>query len=594
MNEPNKKPSFIDKLVDFVFSDDKRKWLILIFLLGAILRFIVARNISALGDEMVHGPHAIGFLHSGLISTILHSSLWFYLTDIFMKVLGVTLFSTRFLSFFYGSLTIIVIYLIASQIFNKRMALLSSFLLSVSFYTIRYTLAEMDLSALFFLTLAIYFFIDAIQKRKFPILAAVSIGVASLIKTLSLFFVPAFLIAFFIFNKDKEQKIKIKENLKKAFVFGIIILTFFSPIIIHNYLWYKDKGMVDTYVAQYFDIDNVREKYAGQLGYDSGFLTKKFFDGLKTMSKTIFSLDKLIVPLGLLGIIISFSLKQKREYWYFLILFQFFGFMFLLLSNHLPTHYVTMIPLLCLFGGFSINEVISKVHNFDKRKLIFILIIAIIIFQIYQLLPHLSSRSAIAKTRDYAISDMDKNSIVIVDSRIYRGRIAFMFNDFHYIESSLFGEVSNLNQQLPGENIKIKVYFVECARDDCGWGTITSGPLNDSSEQMVEQISSQISAEKIFLGGGGYDEEIGDPYIKIYQTAVELKPQAIQLIDSTHDWFYYPVNYIPKEEIWDNYEVYGTFDNLLYSFAWLIIIFSIILAFILPTVMFIRLVKSSN
>ena len=80
MNEPNKKPSFIDKLVDFVFSDDKRKWLILIFLLGAILRFIVARNISALGDEMVHGPHAIGFLHSGLISTILHSSLWFYLT----------------------------------------------------------------------------------------------------------------------------------------------------------------------------------------------------------------------------------------------------------------------------------------------------------------------------------------------------------------------------------------------------------------------------------------------------------------------------------------------------------------------------------
>ena len=328
--------------------------------------------------------------------------------------------------------------------------------------------------------------------------------------------------------------------------------------------------------------------------FDYGLRKVTITDNGMGMSKTIFSLDKLIVPLGLLGIIISFSLKQKREYWYFLILFQFFGFMFLLLSNHLPTHYVTMIPLLCLFGGFSINEVISKVHNFDKRKLIFILIIAIIIFQIYQLLPHLSSRSAIAKTRDYAISDMDKNSIVIVDSRIYRGRIAFMFNDFHYIESSLFGEVSNLNQQLPGENIKIKVYFVECARDDCGWGTITSGPLNDSSEQMVEQISSQISAEKIFLGGGGYDEEIGDPYIKIYQTAVELKPQAIQLIDSTHDWFYYPVNYIPKEEIWDNYEVYGTFDNLLYSFAWLIIIFSIILAFILPTVMFIRLVKSSN
>ena len=59
---------FIDSSVNFVFSNKEIKWLIPIVVLGAVLRFLMARNVSALGDEMVHGPHIIGFLHSGLIS----------------------------------------------------------------------------------------------------------------------------------------------------------------------------------------------------------------------------------------------------------------------------------------------------------------------------------------------------------------------------------------------------------------------------------------------------------------------------------------------------------------------------------------------
>ena len=119
-SERKKKQTLLDKSIDFIFSNDERKWLIPIFVLGVILRFIVARNISMLGDEAVHGPHAIGFLHSGLISTFAHSPTWFYLTDIFMRILGVTMFSTRFLSFFYGSLTILVVYILTPRIFSKK------------------------------------------------------------------------------------------------------------------------------------------------------------------------------------------------------------------------------------------------------------------------------------------------------------------------------------------------------------------------------------------------------------------------------------------------------------------------------------------
>jgi len=575
------KKDFVNKTIDFLFSNDERKWLVFILILGATLRLIVARNINAIADEMVHGPHAIGFLHSGLISTIAHSPLWFYLTDIFFKILGVTLFSTRFLSFFYGVLSIIVVYFIASRIFNKKAGLVSAFLLSVSFYLIRYTLAEMDLSAIFFLVTAVYFFIDSLENNKFPWLAAVCIGLAALIKTLSLFFVPAFLIGFFLFNQNKERNVK--KNLKNMVYFGLIVLLFFSPILVHNYLWYKDKGMVDTYFAQYFNIGNARQAYSGQLGFDSGFLMSIFFKAMWDMSKFIFNTDPIIVILGLLGIIFAFNEKEKRNYVYFLLSFQLFGYILLLLSNHLPTHYTTMVPVLCIFSGFFIDRLAQKIKSLDYKKTISLAIILILVVQLVLLWPHLSSRSGLSKMREYAMEKMDKNSIVVADSRIYRGRITWMFNDFHYLESSYFPTILSLNNNLTGQNTNVKVYFIECVPDDCGWGTIKSQPeFNASTEQMFDYVKQNSKKLETVYGGGGYDDATGAPYFVVYEANAAFKPQVFNLVDSTHDWFYYPLNYLPKEKIFDTYEVVGPLDNVIYKFAWLVIIVSIILALLMP------------
>ena len=43
---------------------------------------------------------------------------------------------------------------------------------------------------------------------------------------------------------------------------------------------------------------------------------------------------------------------------------------------------------------------------------------------------------------------------------------------------------------------------------------------------------------------------------------------------------------------WDNYNVYGIFDNLLYKIVWGIMILSIILAIVLPIIPFIEIKKS--
>ncbi len=610
--EIKKDKTIVDKTIDFVFSSDERKWLLLIFILGVVLRFLVANNISLLGDEAVHGPHTIGFLSSGLISTFAHSPLWLALTDFCFKFLEITIFSVRFLSFFYGSLSILLVFLITKKIFNKKAALLSAFLLSVSFFTIRYTLIEMDLSALFFLLFAAYSFILSMEDKKFPWLAAVCIGLAALIKTLSLFFVPAFIIAFFLFTKKEDNKTK-KQHITKIVInvvlFGLIILAIFSPIIMHNYYWCQDQGMVDVYFAKYFkdfknttgfpqclDLDKAQAAYGMQQGYETTFEHSRFLEGTITMSKATFDLDPILVILGLLGIFLTYSLKDKRKYWWFLILFNIFGFVFLILSDWLATHFTTMIPVFCIFGGIFLEKAsndISKKFSIESKTILAIAIILIMLFQLFLLWPHLTSTCAMTQMRGYAIDHMDKNSIVITDARIYTGRVALLFSDFHYLDASLFSSLMEANQDSTNQ-VQVKLYYLECASDDCGWGTMGNNPgLNESMEQFTSNFA-QTPVMKTIFGGGGYDEATGKPYFRVYQTIINLNPELIPLVDSTHNWWYYPVNYKPKSQIFDNYAVKPGFDSLTYQLMKLIIWASIVAAIILAFAPIYYLIKERN
>ena len=135
-----------------------RKWLILIIILGTILRFVIVPNIAPIADEMAHGTHAIGIIGSGAISHQNQSPVWFYLTDLMYKIFGVNSFSARFLSIFLGILLIPLIYLVAKMFFSKKAALIASFFWAISAYVIRYSLMEMDLTMVFFVMLASYYF----------------------------------------------------------------------------------------------------------------------------------------------------------------------------------------------------------------------------------------------------------------------------------------------------------------------------------------------------------------------------------------------------------------------------------------------------
>jgi len=352
--------------------------------------------------------------------------------------------------------------------------------------------------------------------------------------------------------------------------------------------------MVDTYFAQYFDIGNARAAYSGQLGFSNGLFSMNFFAGFARMSKSMFFLDPIILIAGILGFILSFYLNKDRKTAIFLLLFEAFGFILLLIaSNWLETHYTTLIPILCIYGGFFIyylSEKISSKYQIKLNTILIIILSLILIFQIYMLMPYLTSKCGTSQMRDYAISSIDKNSIVVTDGRIYRGRVAWMFNDFHYLEASLLPDILTLNQNYSGQYMPIKLYFIECTLDDCGWGTIKDQPnFNKSMEEMAAYFSSLAEPEKIIYVNG--NSETSGQNFKVYQTQISINPSLISVIDSTHTWFYYPLNYGPKSEIFDTYVVDGFFNIMLYKIAWIIIYLSIFLAITLPIIIFYYLIK---
>lgn len=168
-------------------------------LVGGVLRFMVAANVGTLADEMLHGPHAMNILSSGVINVQNQSPAWFYLTDLFYMLFGVGALSARSLSLLYGLLMIPLIYLLGVRLASRRVGILASMILAFSAYSARYSLMEMDLAFSFFIFLSLYLFIPHFtEHRPLSLPFFISLGVAVLLKPIALPFIAGFgMILFF-------------------------------------------------------------------------------------------------------------------------------------------------------------------------------------------------------------------------------------------------------------------------------------------------------------------------------------------------------------------------------------------------------------
>ncbi|MBX4212079.1 glycosyltransferase family 39 protein [Candidatus Pacearchaeota archaeon] len=592
MAEEQKKETsnYLNSFIDFIFSDDERRWLILIFIFGFILRFIAVMNNSPVADEMVHGSHALGISTLRPLSTITQGPIWFYLTDISYRIFGVHLWSGRGLSLLFGSFSILLVYLVSHLFFDKKVSLVAAFLFAISPFQIMWARIYMDESLLFFILLATYLFLrDYRTKGYITPLSALFLGIGILIKIISGVFIIVFslFVLINIYNNRKDNKL-FKKSIKNAVYFFIIILISLIPLLAYNYFLYKSKGILDLPFAMYLGVNT--QVYQGSgLAHGSGFPIGQLPGNLKVILFDYFIKDELILfILFILGLIIFIREIKKNAFEKAFIL-TLFGFSLIAIAASilLNTHYTYFVAIFAMIGAPVIPLIARKISARHVKNTVIVILIAIAIFNIYHMWDVLSSKSATEKLRDFAISNIKDTDLVIVDSRIYRGNTAWMFNDKAYLDASILSSAIQYLNSLNGTAASVHTYFVECAIDDCGWGNIKDSPDVNSSMEMLVDTFKNLSKNSFAIKGGGkdsqeYDSSKLDQYI-VYDTYVALNPQIIYLAQQNHNFFFYeiPRNKNP-EKAFDYYIVDGASGDLLNFIAYTVLYLLIALAALSP------------
>jgi len=593
----------LNRILDIFFNKTKFT-IFLLFIFGFILRIIAAINLGVSADDVSHSLWPINIFNSlKLVNWGQSTILWYYIQGVFYKIFGISMLSSRFAAVLFGSLTIILMYLLVKKIFkSEKAAVISSLFIAISPILIKNSLPEMDIALSFFALLSAYFLIEYFESKKKLdlILSSIFIGIGTMIKLYGLFFAFSFII--FLIYKEVKNKTNKKKIVRTVILFGLIVFILATPTIAHNYLLYKDKGFMDLIFTNTFKLgaEKAKEYYSWGAGWMSYSDYKGFFLGnQKNFSPTPipgailvlneqFMGDPLLSIFGFLGLILSFK-KNRNYFWFFIITFL-PAFIYLGAQIPMSKHFLWILVFIAPCAGNFVKEILEKLPKM-KLKHIFTLFIIFNLF--YLSMPEnlvgngpFYAQSSFGQLVTYK-EKIPLNALVIADSRIYRGNIHWGLAGTNYIEASQFVDLANqLNSQQSGV-IPIDTYYVECAIDDCGWGTIKNQPeFNQSMEEITSFFKNISTYQEDFLEP--YETKIYLPIIgekrvvyRVYKTQLSINPMILSSVKQTHVWFFYPIGYNRViSPIFDDYTVRNFPDRLLNSLAFKILYFEIFISFL--------------
>lgn len=620
----------VNRTVDIFFSSDPTKrYLLIIFAFGLLLRVIAATNLGVYADDMIHTVHAINYLHSGkLVDYGQSSSLWYYLTDIFYHIFGIDQMGSRFSALLFGSLSIIVMFLFTREFFGKKVALIASFIMAISQFHIINTIGEMDNTAMFFVLFGLVLFIWALKNEKWTFFVASGslVGLGVLTKVYCLLFVPVMIVFALYYNYKEKKEVINKKLAKRLFILLFAVFVFCIPAITHNYLLYKDKQIMDLLFSSTFidplGLDNNKsaQYYSGDAAWKAKVDLQGFFFGNSPYTGHnplpnfivalgyVYKPDLLIFVLGVLGLLLCFG--KKNKFLVFSLLTFLFVFIYMASRILLPKHYIFLLFILVPAAAFFVEGVYNTLKpRFKNLRLRHILIILLIIQIIILCGPtkgsasYIFAKSATSQFIEFKGSDIAKtNTLIIEDSRIYRGRIHWMGQGRNYTEATYFPQLMSISDKLPGDKEQYTLYFVECVIDDCGWGSINSQPdFNASMEDLVSVFknNSKMVKEIYTIEDGGYyfpfisQKDLLE--LRVYKTKISLNPLAVNELKKTRSWFLYPIGYDESiEKVFDKYEIHTTLDGLLNKIAFLIVYLAILLSFIYAIVVIFIIIIEKN
>lgn len=575
-------------------------YLVIILIIALVLRLIAAHHTHVSTDEMIYSIIPFNIISSGQLGTIEQSPLFFYLTDLGYRFFsGITAISVRFFSVIFGSLAVLVVYLFSREIwYDKKAGLLAGLLFALSGYTLLNN-TEMDMIAFFFSLLSMLFFIYYLKRNtnRHFYFSVVFLILAVLVKNIVLLFFPAYALIFLIYFKNKNyfDHQKLTKKITKILLVGIILsLILISPILIYNYFTYQELGTTDYYFSQMLGIGETVH-----LGLEGKpWELQKVFSIFKLMFLTFLKTDTFILFGGLLGIFLFFRKNDKhnnlvasRSAVYLLILSTVFLFGYLMGQTGSSSHYLWIPLVLSIFAGgcwVRIAEKFKSLFKFKSKFFIFLIIFIAVLISIFIMQDLVNSRkeSITLSLRDYVHENIPDDAVVVIDPRIYRGIHAWVFNDKHYLDGTNFASLVQQLTDLDGIIKEVPVFYVECVEGTyCGWKPEDFERIYDAGEEISLFFKERTELVKEIRAGHNFN---------VYQGSLELPTGAYEVIDKSHQFWFYPVGWKYPEQAVDYYETEG-FGKVIEKIGFILLWLNVILALLtIPFVLYLGLRKERN
>jgi len=267
-------------------------WLIFLFALAVRLIYLGSYPQGFTADEASQGYSAYSLLKTGKDEWGLswpitsfrafadyRAPLQTYLIIPSVAIFGLNEFAVRLPSAIFGSLSILAIYLLCSQLFpdRKKLPLLAAILLSISPWHIQFSRTALEANfASFLFPMGLYFLLRGTQKKEISslIFSSLFFGLNMYSYLAAKLFVPLFLFFFALLNIKK-----IKNNLRNYIVFVVIFLGFALPIYT-DALWGPGNTRGKDLIVSNFSAENLesikQEQYYSQLNHLSPQLTRFF------------------------------------------------------------------------------------------------------------------------------------------------------------------------------------------------------------------------------------------------------------------------------------------------------------------------------
>jgi len=185
--------------------------------------------------EIIQTGNWLTIHYAGEVS-VDNAPFYIWLIAIMFKFFGISEYSARFFSAFFGVATIISIYFMGRMLFDEWIGLFSSLvMLTTLLFFIGSRRAMVDVTLTFWVTLALIFFMKGIKERGYFLLFGISTGITILTKSVFGFFPILITVVYLLLLRE------FKKIIDPFFLLGVITAVLVSfPWYIYQYIYYPE------------------------------------------------------------------------------------------------------------------------------------------------------------------------------------------------------------------------------------------------------------------------------------------------------------------------------------------------------------------